>query len=55
MWLCRCVFRLHSSLKAAVHRSHLKTAAGLAVTEAKEGIVTGAVVAAGEGDGGEVG
>ena len=38
-----------------MHRSHLKTAAGLAVTEAKEGIATEAVVVTGEGDGGEVG
>ena len=31
-----------------MHRSHLKTAAGLAVTEAKVEFITGAVVVAGE-------
>ena len=50
-----CVLRLPSFLKTAVHRSHLNFVAGLAATEAKEGVVTGAVVVAGEGDGGEIG
>ena len=47
--------RLPSFLKSAIHRSHLNFVAGLAVTEAKEGIATEAVVPAGEGDGGEAG
>ena len=49
-----CVLRLPSFLKTAVHRSHLNFVAGLAVTEAKEGVVTGTVVVAGDGDDGEL-
>ena len=55
LWLCMCVLRLPSFLKTAVHRSHLNFVAGLAATEAKEGVVIGTVVVAGEGDGGEIG
>ena len=47
-----CVLRPPSFLKTAVHRSHLNTVAGLAVTEAKVEVITGAVVVAGEESGG---
>ena len=46
--------RLPSFLKSAIHRSHLNFVAGLAVTEEKEGVVTGTVVVAGDGDDGEL-
>ena len=39
-----CVLRSPSFLNTAVHRSHLDAVAGLAVTEAKVGVVTGTVV-----------